>query len=46
MVDQLKNAKNKIRRKTSTIPFGYVLDTEDEKHLSPIPEVWKINSND
>ena len=37
LVEELKNL-NKIRRKTSTIPFGYVLDTEDEKHLSPIPE--------
>ena len=36
-VEELKSL-NKIRRKTSTIPFGYVLDTEDEKHLSPIPE--------
>ena len=36
-MDQLKNL-NKIRRKTSTIPFGYVLDTQDEKHLSPIPD--------
>jgi hypothetical protein len=34
----MKVAGGKIRRKTSTIPFGYVLDTEDEKHLSPIPE--------
>ena len=33
-----ENSKSKIRRKTSTIPFGYVLDTQDEKHLSPIPE--------
>ena len=36
-MEELKSL-NKIRRKTSTIPFGYVLDTEDEKHLSPIPE--------
>ena len=28
----------KIKRKTSTIPFGYVLDTEDERLCSPIPE--------
>ena len=28
----------KIKRKTSTIPFGYTLDTEDEKLCSPIPE--------
>ena len=34
----VKLADGKIRRKTSTIPFGYVLDTQDEKHLSPIPE--------
>mgnify|MGYP003650438665 FL=1 len=34
----LMQNSGKIRRKTSTIPFGYVLDTEDEKHLSPIPE--------
>jgi hypothetical protein len=34
----MKVAGGKIRRKTSTIPFGYMLDTEDEKHLSPIPE--------
>ena len=27
-----------IRRKISIIPFGYMLDTEDEKNLSPIPE--------
>lgn len=29
---------NKIRRKTSTIPFGYTLDTENKKLCSPIPE--------
>ena len=28
----------KIKRKTSTIPFGYTLDTEDKKLCSPIPE--------
>ena len=27
-----------IKRKTSTIPFGYELDTEEEGYLKPIPE--------
>jgi len=34
----VKLADGKIRRKISTIPFGYVLDTEDEKNLSLIPK--------
>ena len=29
----VKLADGKIRRKIITIPFGYVLDTEDEKNL-------------
>ncbi len=28
----------KLKRKTSTMPFRYVLDTEDERLCSPIPE--------
>ena len=27
-----------IKRRTSTIPFGYELDTEEEGYLKPIPE--------
>ena len=27
-----------IKRRTSTIPFGYELDTENQKYLKPIPD--------
>ena len=31
-----------IKRRTSTIPFGYELDTENPKYLKPIPDQLEV----
>ena len=33
-----KPSEDYIKRRTSTIPFGYKLDTENPKYLKPIPD--------
>ena len=34
--------ENYIKRRTSTIPFGYELDTENTKYLKPIPDQLEV----